>query len=63
MDLDPVEAAKVKRYRERAIEARTQAEKMSSPENRQSLLDVAVGYERLADSFEARAHGVELPPG
>ena len=62
MNMGPVEAAKVKRFRARAIEARTEAAKMSSPENRKSLLDVAVSYEQLANSFEARARGIELPP-
>ena len=54
--MDPV-AVRVARYRQRAIEARTEAEKMSAPENRQSLLDVALSYEQLADSFEARGQG------
>lgn len=56
MAVDPV-AVRVARYRQRAIEARTEAEKMSAPENRQSLLDVALSYEQLADSFEARGQG------
>ena len=54
--MDPV-AVRVTRYRERAIEARTEAEKMSTPENRQSLLAVALSYENLADSFEAGRTG------
>jgi hypothetical protein len=35
-------------WRERAREARDQAEQMSSPEARQQLLEIAAAYERLA---------------
>jgi len=62
MAMDPV-AVRVVRYRQRAIEARAEAEKMSAPENRQSLLDVALSYEQLADSCEAPAQGVERRTG
>ena len=45
--------SKTKRYRERADEARAEAEKMSSPQYRQPLLEVAASYERLAARIEA----------
>jgi hypothetical protein len=61
MDGDPL-AVRATRYRQRAIEARAEAEKMSDPENRRSLLDVALSYERLAHSFEPRVQGVALLP-
>jgi hypothetical protein len=36
----------------RAEEARAQAEQMSSSENKRELLDIAAGYERLAELTE-----------
>jgi len=44
-----------KRYRERAVEVRAEAETMINPETRQMLLDVAASYERLAKTLEANA--------
>ena len=39
-------------WRNRAEEARAQAEQMSSPKNKRELLDIAAGYERLAELAE-----------
>ena len=43
---------KAKQFRERAAEARAEAEKMTNPEFRQSLVGVAESYERLATRIE-----------
>jgi|SoiMethySBSTD1v2_1073268.scaffolds.fasta_scaffold3382668_1 hypothetical protein len=52
MDEEPSAAA---RYRERAAQAREEAEKISSPDIRQTLLTVADDYEKLAARIESRA--------
>ena len=41
-------------WRERAEEARTQAEQMRDAETRRVMLDIAVGYDRLAELAEKR---------
>jgi molecular chaperone GrpE (heat shock protein) len=42
------------RYRERAAEARAEAEKMANEEFKQTLLNVAESYERLAYRIEQK---------
>ena len=46
---------KAKRYREIAAKARADAEKVTVPQAKQVLLDVAADYERLADTLDANA--------
>ena len=46
-----------KHWRYRAEEARAMAESMTDPEAKQSMLDVAADYERLAKRAEDRAGG------
>jgi len=41
-------------WRNRAKEARQQAEEMSNTEDKRELLDIAKGYERLAELAAAR---------
>jgi hypothetical protein len=43
-----------KHWRERAEEARVHAELISNPEAKRTMLDIAVGYERLARLAEER---------
>ena len=53
-----------KHWRERAKEARTMAEQMCDPESRQQMLEIAEGYERLAQHYMAREPKmVDLTPG
>ena len=46
-----------KHWRYRAKEARAMAESMTDPEAKQSMLNVAADYERLAKRAEDRAGG------
>jgi hypothetical protein len=52
MDEEPDAA---KRYRERAAQVREEAERITSPDIRQTLLTVADNYEKLAARIESRA--------
>jgi hypothetical protein len=45
------DALKAKQFYERAAEARADAEKMADPSARQTLLDIADTYERMALRF------------
>ena len=47
---------KAKYYRELATKARADAENISVPQAKKILLDVAAGYERLADTLDANAN-------
>ena len=47
-----------KHWRYRAEEARAMAESMTDPEAKQSMLNVAAEYEKLAKRAEDRAGGV-----
>jgi len=51
MDEEPSAA---KRYRERAAQVRDEAERITSPDIRQTLLTVADSYEKLAARIETR---------
>ena len=51
---------RAKEYRERAEELRTIAQDWMDPETQQSLLKVAIDYERMADSLERAARSQEL---
>jgi hypothetical protein len=42
------------RYRTRAAELRAEAEEIANPETKQTLLRIAVDYENLADSIDAK---------
>ena len=42
------EGASARRYRERAAEVQAAAKKVTNPDVREKLLDVAASYERLA---------------
>jgi len=46
---------KAKRYREIAAKARADAEKLTVPQAKQVLLDVAADYEKLADTLDANS--------
>lgn len=50
-----------KRWRDRAEEARTQAEHMSTDEARKSMLFLAACYDRMAMEAEHRLSGGVLP--
>ena len=50
-----VGVGKAERYRKLAAEARTEAEKVTVPQAKQVLLDIAYSYERLADTLDANA--------
>jgi regulator of replication initiation timing len=53
-----------KHWRERAEEARTAAEQMCDAQSRQQMLEIAEGYERLAQLYKAREPKmVDLAPG
>ncbi len=43
------------KYRQLAAKARADAEKVTVPQAKQVLLDVAADYERLADTLDANA--------
>ncbi len=43
-----------KHWRDRAAEARAQAEQIASPDAKKALEQVALGYDRLADKAEER---------
>jgi hypothetical protein len=49
-------ARTAKQYRQRAAEVRTEAERLTTPEAKQTLLDVAAGYEHLANAIDAHAN-------
>jgi hypothetical protein len=46
-------------WRNRAEEARANAHQMSDPESKRMMLDIAAGYERLAERAERRLHESE----
>jgi hypothetical protein len=46
---------KAAHYRKLAAEARAEAERVTIPQAKQVLLDVAYSYERLADTLDANA--------
>jgi hypothetical protein len=43
-----------KRYRQRAMAVRAEAEKLTNPEAKQTLIEIADSYEKLAYSLDAR---------
>ena len=47
---------KVTRYRELAAMVRADAENITVPQPKQVLLEVTVGYERLADTLDSNAN-------
>jgi hypothetical protein len=47
------DSASAKRYRQRAAEVRAKAEKMTSPDLKRSLMDIARTYDHLAARIEA----------
>jgi hypothetical protein len=49
------ETAKAKKYRHLAADARAEAERVTMPQAKQILLDIAYRYERLADTIDANA--------
>jgi hypothetical protein len=50
-----------KRWRERAEEARMQAEQMHTDDAKRSLLQVAATYDRMAERAGARIAGTRAP--
>ena len=50
-----------KRWRDRAEEARIQAEQMSDDDTRRMMLVVAAGYERMAERAETRLQDTNKP--
>ena len=50
----PSDVDVAERWRTLAAEARTTADKMTDPEAKRTLLNIAEGYERLARRAEAR---------
>lgn len=53
--MSAVETEESKRWRLLALEALTIAEQMSNPETKAIMLDIAVGYDRLAEHAEKHA--------
>ena len=50
----PLEPLNVKHWRDRAEEAYTYAERLTDAEDRLMMLDVAAGYEKIAQRVERR---------
>jgi hypothetical protein len=46
-------------WRNRAEEARAQAKQLNDPEARRKMLEIADGYERIAERAEQRLRGSE----
>jgi hypothetical protein len=50
-----VSDGKAERYRKLAAETRAEADRVTIPQAKQVLLDIAYSYDRLADTLDANA--------
>jgi hypothetical protein len=59
--MEPKQSPSPGYWRDRAEEARAQAEQMHDPTARRTLLGIAVNYEELAEQAEARLKSAAPP--